>query len=45
MGQPPSVSDQELDVPAIHLPQDISVDLLSKDELVEDRMKIKEDKA
>ena len=45
LGQPPSVPDQELEVPVIHPPQDISVDLFSKDELVEARMKIKEGKA
>ena len=34
-----------MEVPAIHPPQEISVDLLSKDELVEAKMKIKAGKA
>ena len=45
LGQPPSVPDQELEVPSIHPPQDISVDLFSKEELVEARKKIQEGKA
>jgi hypothetical protein len=46
LGQPPSVPDQDLEVPTIHtLPQDSRVGLFSKGKLVESRMEIKEGKA
>lgn len=45
LGQPPSVPDQELEIPAIHPMQSISVEEFTRDELVEAKKTIKEGKA
>ncbi|KAL5259158.1 hypothetical protein ACHWQZ_G009572 [Mnemiopsis leidyi] len=45
LGQPPSVPDQELEIPAIHPMQSISVEEFTRDELVEAKKTIKERKA
>ena len=45
LGQPPAVPDEDMDVPALHPPQNISVELFSMEELLEARKAIKEGKA
>ena len=45
LGQPPVVPNEEVDIAAVHPPQNISVDKFTKTELEEARKSIKEDKA
>ena len=45
LGQPPEVPDNEMNIPSIHPPQDISVEQFTKIELQEARKDIKEGKA